>query len=251
MFEIGTTLREARVRRKLTLQQVEDDTKIRVKYIQAMENEDFEVMPGSTYVKGFLRTYAAYLGLDADVIIDEYRSRAMPPEDQEPFGGSSALGRPPHHRRRNNLLFVAIVALLIIAVLYILSIGSRPATTPPSTRPGALGIKSSSPHPSASHSVKPKPTASATAKKAIVLVLSAKGGASWLQATVTTASGTKVQTATLADGQSMTLSSTGPVDLRVANPPYLSVRINGGALKQLPGVGPTQYRISSTGVRGL
>jgi cytoskeleton protein RodZ len=249
VFEIGTTLREARVRRKLTLQQVEDDTKIRVKYIQAMENEDFEVMPGATYVKGFLRTYAVYLGLDADVIIDEYRSRAMPREDQEPFGGSSALGRPPHHRRRNNLLFVAIVALLIIAVLYI--IGSRPPTTTPSTRPGALGIKSSSPHPSASHTVKPKPTASATAKKTLVLVLSAKGGASWLQATVTTASGSKVQTATLADGQSMTLSSTGPVDLRVANPPYLSVRINGGALKQLSGVGPTQYRISSTGVRGL
>ena len=46
VFEIGTTLREARVRRNLTLQQVEEDTKIRVKYVQAMENEDFDVMPG-------------------------------------------------------------------------------------------------------------------------------------------------------------------------------------------------------------
>ena len=64
MFEIGTTLREARVRRKLTLQQVEEDTKIRVKYIQAMENEDFDVMPAPAYVKGFLQTYATYLGLD-------------------------------------------------------------------------------------------------------------------------------------------------------------------------------------------
>ena len=56
MFEIGNTLREARVRRTITLQQVEEDTKIRVKYVQAMENEDFDVMPGATYVKGFLRT---------------------------------------------------------------------------------------------------------------------------------------------------------------------------------------------------
>ena len=70
MFEIGTTLREARVRRALTLQQVEEDIKIRVKYVQAMENEDWDVMPGVTYVKGFLRTYATYLGLDPDVIID-------------------------------------------------------------------------------------------------------------------------------------------------------------------------------------
>ena len=58
VFEIGNTLREARVRRNLTLQQVEEDTKIRVKYVQAMENEDFDVMPGATYVKGFLRTYS-------------------------------------------------------------------------------------------------------------------------------------------------------------------------------------------------
>ena len=76
MFEIGNTLREARVRRNLTLQQVEEDTKIRVKYVQAMENEDFDIMPGVTYVKGFLRTYSEYLGLDPDVIIDEYRSAA-------------------------------------------------------------------------------------------------------------------------------------------------------------------------------
>src|SRR5665647_2137287 len=58
VFEIGNTLREARVRRTLTLQQVEEDTKIRVKYVQAMENEDFDLMPGATYVKGFLRTYS-------------------------------------------------------------------------------------------------------------------------------------------------------------------------------------------------
>ena len=73
MFEIGNTLREARVRRNLTLQQVEEDTKIRVRYVQAMENEDFDVMPGATYVRGFLRTYSEYLSLDPDVIVDEYR----------------------------------------------------------------------------------------------------------------------------------------------------------------------------------
>ena len=75
MFEIGTTLREGRVRRKLTLQQVEDDTKIRVKYIQAMENEDFEVMPSPAYVRGFVRTYATYLGLDHACIFIVTRDR--------------------------------------------------------------------------------------------------------------------------------------------------------------------------------
>ena len=124
MFEIGNTLREARVRRKLTLQRVEEDTKIRVKYVQAMENEDFDVMPGATYVKGFLRTYAGYLELDPDVIVDEYRSRGLRDRaQQEPFGGSSIIGAPRSHRGRNTVLFVAVVCLLVLGVIYVLSLG--------------------------------------------------------------------------------------------------------------------------------
>ena len=119
MFEIGSTLRETRVRRKTTLQQAEDDTKIRVKYIQAMENDDFDLMPSPAYVKGFLRTYSTYLGLDADVMLDEYRSRFEPNEEHEPFGGNSALGRPHAHRRRNTLTFIAVVCLLILGLLYV------------------------------------------------------------------------------------------------------------------------------------
>ena len=120
VFEIGSTLRETRVRRKTTLQQAEDDTKIRVKYIQAMENDDFDLMPSAAYVKGFLRTYSLYLGLDANVILDEYRSRFEPNEEHEPFGGNSALGRPHAHRRRNTLTFIAVVCLLILGLLYVL-----------------------------------------------------------------------------------------------------------------------------------
>ena len=56
MFEIGTTLRDARIRMDISLQQAEDETKVRIKYIQAMEYEDFDIMPGGTDVKGFLRT---------------------------------------------------------------------------------------------------------------------------------------------------------------------------------------------------
>ena len=130
MFEIGSTLRETRVRRKTTLQQAEDDTKIRVKYIQAMENDDFDLMPSPAYVKGFLRTYSLYLGLDADVMLDEYRSRFEPNEEHEPFGGNSALGRPHAHRRRNTLTFIAVVCLLILAVLYVIGRGNSPNKPP-------------------------------------------------------------------------------------------------------------------------
>src|SRR5665811_189435 len=74
MFEIGDTLREARIRQGLTLKDVEDSLKIRGKYLQALEDDDFEVLPGRTFVRAFLRTYATYLGLEADVLVAEYET---------------------------------------------------------------------------------------------------------------------------------------------------------------------------------
>ena len=75
MFEIGASLREARARRQLGYDQVEAETKIRAKYIRCMEDEQFDVLPSGTYVRGFLRTYADYLGLDGQLYVDEYSSR--------------------------------------------------------------------------------------------------------------------------------------------------------------------------------
>jgi cytoskeletal protein RodZ len=183
VFEIGNTLREARVRRNLTLQQVEEDIKIRVKYVQAMENEDWDVMPGVTYVKGFLRTYSTYLGLDPDVIIGEFRSRGMTPsaEHHEPFGGASVIGKPHSHRGRNTIVIVAIVCLIALAAIYALGLlNSDGGNDEPTTKPGALGI--GSPSPKASKS--PKPTASGTAvpawQKNLVKV-SAVDGDCWME----------------------------------------------------------------------
>ena len=94
MFEIGDTLREARSRKGLTLRDVEDGTKIRSRYIQALESDDFEVIPGPAYVKGFLRTYAGFLDLDADLLVNEYRVRyEHAPEPQK------VLTTRPHSQR--------------------------------------------------------------------------------------------------------------------------------------------------------
>jgi hypothetical protein len=75
VFELGNSLREARVRQGLDYPQVELATKIRAKYIRALEDEAFEILPSQTYVKGFLRSYAEYLGLDGQLYVDEYNSR--------------------------------------------------------------------------------------------------------------------------------------------------------------------------------
>ena len=85
MFEIGATLREARERRQLTYEQVEAEIKIRAKYLRALEEEEFDSLPSGTYVRGFLRAYASYLGLDGRLFVDEYASRFGTRHDDELF----------------------------------------------------------------------------------------------------------------------------------------------------------------------
>src|SRR4029077_14779742 len=75
VFEIGNSLREARTRKGLDFPELEQGTKIRAKYLRALEDEAFETLPSATYVKGFLRTYADYLGLDGQLYVDEYNVR--------------------------------------------------------------------------------------------------------------------------------------------------------------------------------
>src|SRR3954447_3387598 len=75
MAEIGETLREARMRRRIDMTDVETATKIRAKYLRALESEEWELLPGPTFVKTFLRTYADYLELDSRLLVEEYKQR--------------------------------------------------------------------------------------------------------------------------------------------------------------------------------
>src|SRR3712207_2723048 len=75
MAEIGQTLREARMRARIDISELEAETKIRAKYLRALENEEWDLLPGPTYVKSFLRTYAEALGLDGRLLLEEYKLR--------------------------------------------------------------------------------------------------------------------------------------------------------------------------------
>jgi hypothetical protein len=112
VFELGNSLREARVRQALDYPQVELATKIRAKYIRALEDEAFEILPSETYVKGFLRSYAEYLGLDGQLYVDEYNSRYGSDRlDDAPYR------RPRVHQDRGLERKVVLIALAGIAAL--------------------------------------------------------------------------------------------------------------------------------------
>jgi cytoskeleton protein RodZ len=130
MPEIGETLREARMRRRIDMTEVETATKIRGKYLRALENEEWDLLPGPTFVKTFLRTYAEYLDLDPRLLVEEYRQRYERPSTQDltPFAAGRARGRPGRRRRRlaamGPVLVVAGGVVLLLAAFWVL--GSWP-----------------------------------------------------------------------------------------------------------------------------
>jgi cytoskeleton protein RodZ len=125
MPEIGETLREARMRRRIDMTEVETATKIRAKYLRALENEEWDLLPGPTFVKTFLRTYAEYLGLDSRMLTEEYRQRFERPSTQDLTPFSASLGRRGRRRRARLLalgpvLVMVLGAALLLGAFYVL-----------------------------------------------------------------------------------------------------------------------------------
>jgi cytoskeleton protein RodZ len=102
MDQIGARLREARMGAKIDINQVESDTKIRAKYLRAMENEEWSLLPGEIYAKTFLRTYADYLKIDSRELLDDYRRQYERPTDHDlrPLASGRERDRRPGAGRR-------------------------------------------------------------------------------------------------------------------------------------------------------
>ena len=122
MFEIGTSLREARLRRQIEFAEAEYGTKIRSKYLRALEDERFELLPSHTYIKGFLRSYADYLGLDGQLYVDEYNSRYVVGEEDAPVRVARrvpAARARRAERRESKLVVLALLGIAIVTSLLI------------------------------------------------------------------------------------------------------------------------------------
>ena len=128
-LRIGNALKEARTRAGLDMRTVEDQTKIRTRYLRALESEEWGTLPGHAYVKGFLRTYASLLGLDADALVDEYRRTVEGPQASPVPLGEGVLetrrrlrepGTPRGGPRRG--LIVGALVVVIVAILLVLGL---------------------------------------------------------------------------------------------------------------------------------
>jgi cytoskeleton protein RodZ len=153
MPEIGETLREARMRRRIDMTEVETATKIRGKYLRALENEEWDLLPGPTFVKTFLRTYAEYLELDSRLLVEQYRQRYERPSTQDltPFSAARTRGRPGRRRRRVAAMGPVLVMLggvvLLLSALWLL--GSWPlGDDEDPAEPNRVGEATATPEPS-------------------------------------------------------------------------------------------------------
>lgn len=245
MFEIGNSLREARLRQHLDFPEAEHGTKIRGKYLRALEEERFEVLPSHTYVKGFLRSYADYLGLDGQLYVDEYNSRFVSGEDDLPMRARrvpAARGRRRERRESN----IVLLALLVIALGTALVIAAwRYGGSDPQAVPGLKTSTSTSPAP------KPAPTPARTAPSGTAtLELIARTGDSFVVVRRGGADGRVEYSGTIEQGQRQRFA--GPLFwLQVRTPKHVLTRLNGNRVVlplavKVNGVYATATRISVT-----
>jgi cytoskeleton protein RodZ len=127
---VGPILREARNRRKVDLPTVEAATRIRVRFLLAIENEEWDVLPEGVYTRGFIRTYASYLGLDGERLAEDFRHEVEggsagergPAAEPVPATSPPALGRGGLRLPRTG--WIAVVAVLAVAALAVIALPS-------------------------------------------------------------------------------------------------------------------------------
>jgi hypothetical protein len=201
VFEIGNSLREARLRQNLEFPELEQQTKIRAKYLKALEDEEFDVLPAPTYVKGFLRNYADALGLEGQLYIDEYNSRFVTGEEETPLRPRDYQRRPqsiaPRFQTRGVLLVLGAIGVVLVLVIVAAKFGGGGGT------PKVPNLNSQGPNvprvtqPKLQQRARPAPPQKAR------LVLTAVSGDCWLLVRAGSASGKQLYIGTLQQGQQL------------------------------------------------
>jgi cytoskeleton protein RodZ len=216
VFDIGSSLREARLRQELDFPELEERTKIRPKYLRALEDERFDILPAPTYVRGFLRSYAEALGLDGQPFVDEYNSRFTVGEDDAPLLTRRApLPRRERGPRESRMAAAALVAIAIVTALVIAAwkFGGPEGEKVP-------GLATSGP--SGAASSRPKGTAR--------LVVRATQGSSWMEVRAASTAGKLLYSGTLEQGQRKTFEGRS-LQLALAEPQNVVVRVNGNRIE--------------------
>jgi hypothetical protein len=215
---------------------VESQLKIRARYLDALEQERFDALPGEAYVRGFLRSYADFLGLDGQLYVDEYASRFA--AEEEPPEREHA---PRRRLRVRPPVLVAVGGALVLAVVGLIAWGGGGSSTPSQNR-AAVVSRPRTHRPVARR----RPATPVVRPRAAKLVLRAAGGRCWVLAYAGSSAGRKLYEGTLEQGQSLRLTGKR-LWLRLGAPEMLVATVDGGSVA-LPS-GPTNVVVTPAGLR--
>jgi len=235
VFEIGNSLREARLRQGLDFPEIEQGTKIRGKYLRALEDEQFDVLPAQTYVKGFLRSYAEYLGLDGQLYVDEFNSRFVVGEEEPQ---SRPRRSAPPSRGVQVQSRVVLLTLLGIVSVTALVIVAWTRGEPQTVTPVGLGTTKAA--------TQKTPVVPAAAKSVRLLVKASRGSC-WLQVHKTSATGPILFQGTLDQGQQQ-LFTAKKLWITLDRPENLVTVLN-GRTRRLPVGGVKTLIVTPRGIR--
>lgn len=224
MFEIGSSLREARTRRGLSPADVHRAIRIRERYLTALEEERWELLPGDAYGKGFLRTYADFLGLHGQLYVDEYNDRVAL-HDDEPL-----VPEPVHRRGAGRGLLVRAVAAVVLVGAVVGAVVAWRHTGAPS-RPH-VGVAAAGPK--VVHHAKQRTTKPAVAPRPTFALVRAARDRSWLSVRIGGPSGRQIFTGTLEQGQSLKLGLAHGIWMRMGRPQALDITVGGRLVRNLP-----------------
>ena len=242
MASIGTTLREERIRLGLGIDQVEADTKIRAKYLMALEDERFEALPGTAYARAFLRDYAEQLGLDPQELVNRLNA-VVGADDDVVLAPRRAVAPGPILGRWQwvalGSAIVVVVALLAFAAYSVLGGGSG------STAAGAaIGGNAGTELARSSTSTQPPPQVASTR-----FAFRAGPGSTWLKVRKGSATGKVLYAHVLTAGSHIKLSGR-KLWVTAGAPWNLSVKANGHPLA-VPSKVRGHLLVTRTGVRAV
>lgn len=238
---IGDTLRDARRREGTTLTDAAADTRIRESYLAALEEENFSVLGGDVYAKGFLKSYARFLGLDPEPLLETYRNHYQVTDEGLLVHGSRIAPAPVEGRSRGNSLLL--LGVLVVAVLTVVGFFSDddveggaavapdpvPATTAPAPDDeGAVGESGDGAPDGEQETAAPAPTPTTTPTPSVLeevnLDFAVDGGESWVRVVV---DGAQQFEGILDDGFSERYSADDAVSLRIGDAAVVDLAING------------------------
>jgi cytoskeleton protein RodZ len=220
---IGEALRSAREAQGKSLDDAAVATRIRPSYLEALEREQFGELGGSVYAKGFLRSYAGYLGVDPAPLLEAYRAKETPPApvfEHVP----RAIGGLGTGRRSPNWLLVAIVCVSIILLVSLWGL-LRPAPDPGDAQPPFVTTPApTGSGPKAGAAARPAPPTTARPAPDRVTLTLRYAGASW---TRVTADGRVAFEGTPAAGQRRTFTASRSLELVLGYPAGVRLTVNG------------------------